>query len=330
MTSAIEDLTLSAPEDELPHPPRPEIPLWSENYAFVCFDGTAGVGLFTHIGRAPHNPDLWRGTTVAYLPDGELLVSKTVGLSTDAAIPATGALSVSCERPFERWRLRHHGPALRTSSAAAARGLVVGGAIESLDYDVTFERLHPVWDLTDWMREQQWGHAHVEQAGTFRGAVSANGRTYDLDGTGFRDHTLGPRNFANLNRTCWAHAEFPSGRVFCALRIWSPTDDVVLNQGFVFDQGEMHDATPGEMPTVTTPSGEPRKFTIELDDRAARIEGEVIHSTAFMLDEPNDLVIGTDPSRAATKVIVETPCRFTWDGETGFGWLERSRRIDQL
>jgi hypothetical protein len=29
-------------------------------------------------------------------------------------------------------------------------------------------------------------------------------------------------------------------------------------------------------------------------------------------------------------VIVEAPCRFSWDGEIGFGWLERSRRIDQL
>jgi hypothetical protein len=330
MSTSIEDLTLRAPEDELPHPPRRDVPLWSENYAFVCFDGAAGVGLFIHIGRAPHNPDLWRGTTVAYLPDGELLVSKTLGLSTSPAIPGTSALTATCEQPLERWRLRHDGPALRTSSAAAANGLIVGGPIESLAYDVTFEHLHPIWDLSDWMRQQQWGHAHVEQAGTFRGTVNANGRTHKLAGTGFRDHTLGPRNFGNLNRTCWAHAEFPSGRVFCALRIWSPDDQVVLNQGFVFDHGHMHEATPGEMPTVVTASGDPHKFAVELDERAVRIEGEVIHSTAFMLDEPNDLLIGSDPSRAATKVIVETPCRFTWDGEAGFGWLERSRRIDQL
>jgi hypothetical protein len=51
---------------------------------------------------------------------------------------------------------------------------------------------------------------------------------------------------------------------------------------------------------------------------------------AFMLDEPNDLLLGTDLSRPTTKVIVEAPCRYTWDAEQGYGWLERSRRIDQL
>jgi hypothetical protein len=49
-----------------------------------------------------------------------------------------------------------------------------------------------------------------------------------------------------------------------------------------------------------------------------------------MLDEPNDLLLGTDPTRTTTKVIVEAPCRYVWDGEVGHGWLERSRRIDQL
>ena len=30
MSTSIEDPTLRPPEDELPHPPRPDIPLWSE------------------------------------------------------------------------------------------------------------------------------------------------------------------------------------------------------------------------------------------------------------------------------------------------------------
>ena len=323
-------LSLSAPEDERPHPPRPDVPLWSENYAFVCYDATAEVGVFVHIGRVAHNPDFWRGTTAALLPGGRLAISKTVGLSPDSALASSGDLTIACEEPFERWRLTHDGLALRGDRFAAAAGLVASSAIEPLTYALTFERMCPVWDLTDWMRTQEWGHAHIEQAGRFAGTVSVGEETFRLDCTGFRDHTLGPRNFANLNRTCWAHAEFPSGRVFCALRIWSPDDHVVLNQGFVSDGDELRLVEPEAMPTITSATGDPETFAVTFSDEPGSIEGAVLHSLPFMLDEPNDLLLGNDPTRPATKVIVEAPCRYVWDGEVGYGWLERSRRIDQL
>jgi hypothetical protein len=327
MTSVATEISLSAPDDELPHAIRPDVPLWSENYAFVGYAPDPGIGLFVHIGRAPHNPDLWRGTTVVMEPDGGLLVSKSLGLRDEHG-PGNTILAGECLEPFKRWTVRHAGRAQRSTRALAAHGLITGGRTASLEYSVTFDDLHPVWDLTDWMREQAWGHAHVEQGGTLRGTITIDGRTTAFDGTGFRDHTLGPRNFASLNRTCWAHAEFPSGRVFCALRIWSPDDQVVLNQGFTWTAGEMALLEPGAMPTITSSDGAPHSFAVELGD--TEITGEVLHSMAFMLDEPNDLLLGTDLSRPTTKVIVEAPCRYAWDGEHGYGWLERSRRIDQL
>lgn len=327
--SALE-LSLSAPEDERPHPPRADVPLWSENYAFVCFDPVCEAGVFIHVGRLPHNPDLWRGTTVALLPGGELSISKSVGLSPDPQLASSGALSLECVEPFERWLLRHEGLAMRSDSESAAAALVVDRPVERLAYELAFEQISPVWDLTDWMRAQQWGHAHIEQAGRFKGRLLAGERSFDLDCTGFRDHTLGPRNFANLNRTCWAHAEFPSGRVFCALRIWSPEDEVVLNRGFAYEDGRMRELDPGEMPTLTGSDASPRDFEVTLGDGEVSISGEVLHALPFMLDEPNDLLAGTDPSRTKTKVIVEAPSRFDWDGEVGYGWLERSRRVDQL
>jgi hypothetical protein len=328
------DLTLSAPDDELPHPIRPDVPLWSENYAFVCYDAAAQVGVFTHIGRLAHNPDFWRGTTAALLPGGRLLISKTVGLPAEPEVPSSGPLAIRCEEPFSRWLLTHDAPAIESDSTSAGHALVAAGAIEPLAYELTFEQIAPVWDLTDWMRAQAWGHAHIEQAGRFHGTVRAGADTYALDCTGFRDHTLGPRNFASLNRTCWAHAEFPSGRAFCALRIWSPDDAVVLDQGFVYDPetaaDELQLLTPKAMPTLHSSAGAPGTFTVSFHDRDDAIEGEVLHTLPFMLEEPNDLLAGTDPTRPQTKVIVEAPCRYTWNGETGYGWLERSRRIDQL
>ncbi|MEA2168674.1 MAG: hypothetical protein QOF76_1974 [Solirubrobacteraceae bacterium] len=327
MSATADDLTLSQADDEYPHPTR-DTPLWSENYAWVSYDATSQIGLFIHIGRAPHNPSLWRGTTVALLPGGEHLVSKTLGAGVDPRQPGNTTLHGECEEPTVRWRLRHDGPALRTTRDAVSTRLVHDGEPATLTYDVTFEQLHPVWDLTDWMREQAWGHAHIEQGGTLKGTVTVDGVEHRYDAVGIRDHTLGPRNFASLNRTCWAFAAFPSGRVACALRVWSPDDDVVLDKGYVYVDGEMRFSEPGELPTVTSADGAPHDFHIEVGGE--RITGEVQTSTAFMLEEPNDLLVGTDPGREDMKVIVEAPCKYTWGDEVGHGWLERSRRIDQL
>jgi hypothetical protein len=328
MSTLAADLSLSAPEDEYPHPIRPEIPLWSENYAFVGYDPAGELGLFAHYGRAPHNPDLWRCVTAIMERDGGLVVSKSAGFPADPQQPGTGAQHCECDQPFKRWTLRHSGLAQRATRSQASRSLISGGATVAVDYAITFDDLHPIWDITDWMREQSWGHAHIEQGGTFRGTVTIDGQSTTFDGTGFRDHTLGPRNFASLNRTCWAHAEFPSGRVFCALRVWSPDDRVVMNQGFTWADNQLTLIEPGEMPTIHTPDGAPHNFDVGIPGH--QISGQVLHSIAFMLDEPNDLLLGADLTRPSTKVIVEAPCRYTWDGEVGHGWLERSRRIDQL
>jgi hypothetical protein len=63
---------------------------------------------------------------------------------------------------------------------------------------------------------------------------------------------------------------------------------------------------------------------------AIGITGEVVHSTAFMMSELNDLAVGTDHGRPGTKVIVEAPTRYEWDGEVGWGWVERSRVLGDI
>jgi len=172
MSATLDDLTLHAPQDEHPHPVRPEVPLWSENYAFVAYSPGAEVGLFVHLGRAPYNPDLWRGTAVALLPRGELAVTKSLGLARDPSAPASGPLSAFCERPLERWSLRHHGPAMRTSRAAASSALVVGAEPDHLEFEISFDALHP----TSSRRERSAARSPLARSGT-RSRAPGSGTT---------------------------------------------------------------------------------------------------------------------------------------------------------
>ncbi|HEY1974115.1 MAG TPA: hypothetical protein VGH89_39620, partial [Pseudonocardia sp.] len=304
---------------------------WVENYAWVCYDPTAQVGFMAHLGRAPFEPDLWRGTAVAFLPGGELAIAKAVGRPAEPEQAGNGQLSLSCAEPFQRWRIGFEGAGRRTSRAEVASRLVPDNNLALLRADLEFTALCPVWDLGAAMGNQDWGHAHHEQAGRYRGTLTVADRDYRIDCTGFRDHTTGPRDFGHLRRTFWAHGEFPSGRVFCVLRIWDPADNVSLNQGFIYDGQRLIPAVPTELPTLTAPDGSPHRFSLHAQaPDPIEITGEVVHSTAFMLHEPNDLAVGTDLAGDNTKVIVEAPTRYVWDGEEGWGWLERSRRINEL
>lgn len=324
-------LSPTDPADELPHTPPRDVPLWTENYAWVCYDPAVGVGVMAHLGRTPFDPRLWRGTAVAFLPGGGLRAARTVGRPAAPEIAGNGALALTCVRPFERWNLRFDGAARPTDRADVARRLVPDIDLELLRLDLDFQALAPVWDLGAAMGNQDWGHAHHEQAGRYTGTVTTGADTHTLDCTGFRDHTTGPRDFGRFRRTFWSHGEFPSGRVFCVLRIWDEQDNVSLNQGFVYDGTRLRPAVPGELPTLTDPDGSPHRVTVCFDaDGPVEITGEVVHSTAFALHEPNDLAIGTDHARPGTKVIVEAPTRYEWDGEVGWGWLERSRVLGEI
>jgi hypothetical protein len=53
-------------------------PLWSENYAWTCYDPASRAGVLLHLGRMPHQRHLLRSTVVAYLPEGRLAVWKAV------------------------------------------------------------------------------------------------------------------------------------------------------------------------------------------------------------------------------------------------------------
>jgi len=67
------------PAEDLTHKVPGDVALWSENYFFQCYDPAAQVGIWTHLGRTPHDPAIWRALVTVYLPGGALLVSKTYG-----------------------------------------------------------------------------------------------------------------------------------------------------------------------------------------------------------------------------------------------------------
>jgi hypothetical protein len=183
------------------------------------------------------------------------------------------------------------------------------------------------------MSGQSWALTHYEQAGRIVGWLRCGSATYELTGTGMRDHSHGPRHFGHFRRGSWTHAEFPGGRVFAALRMWSNDDEVALNRAFICSDGKLREATPIDVPTLEGPLGDPGGVVVRLDDGdngMAEIEVEVLNAKTMTLAEPNEILYGVDAADPGIKIINEAVVRCRWDGEEGWGLCERSRRIEDL
>ena len=324
------------PVEDYTHAIPGDVELWSENYFFQCYDPRQEVGIWTHLGRTPHDPTMWRALITVFLPDRSLLVSKTYGRGPAVpgeSGPSNGTLSFRCDDPLLTWMIAADAMSRPTTLGSLAAGLLADGEVVPVEFEYRFEAMTPMWDLgaAD-MSGQSWALTHYEQAGRIAGRLRAGERTWQITGTGMRDHSHGPRNFAHFRRGSWVHAEFPSGRVFAALRMWTNDDNVALNRAFISEDGKLREVTPIEMPTLETPHSDPRSISVRIDDggREAVIEVEVINAKTMTLAEPNEILFGVDRIDPRIKIINEAIVRCRWDGEEGYGLCERSRRVEDL
>jgi hypothetical protein len=300
------------------HTPPAEVPLWSENFAWTGFDASTGAGVFLHLGRSPAGPDLWRSVVVAYLPGESLVVSKTVAPSPGGI--SNGPLSMTCVEPMQRWGLRYRGVGQPTTRAELAGARLVDGDVVGLEIDLRFDARAPIWDLG---AMHSLAEAHYEQHGRLTGTITVAGTIYPVDGSGYRDHSTGPRDMAGLGSHVWTHAVFPSGRAFSALRVQAPDGRLALSAGAILERGLLSSAAPESAPPIEDAGGNPVRGTITFPGHSP-ISVEVLHGVTLTLGHPNDFFFGFDPA-LGRQVLTDCPARFEWDGEVTTGWLERSR-----
>ena len=121
------------------------------------------------------------------------------------------------------------------------------------------------------------------------------------------------------------NGRFPSGRGFGLLRYRATKDQPERGRGFVYINGVFHDADVVAWPHLdeAVPGGE--RLTIELHAgrHKAVITAETIAS-AFVTPAPEGRKYGAHAGDEPGTVISPAFARYQWDGETGYGGLERS------
>jgi hypothetical protein len=197
--------------------------------------------------------------------------------------------------------------------------------------DLTFEPSTPPWGFGQGMDTETWADVHYEHAGVFGGTLRYGGRTVSLAGTGYRDHSTGPRDVGPMLSHTWVHGEFARGRGFQVFAAHTRPDQRFAS-AYVALGEELRPAEVRSVPGWQGRDGDPGSFVVSLETEngPAQITGRTLpqryHWSALI---PWEFAFGADLDTAdgpgAAWPVLETMVALEWDGEPGYGLLEVTR-----
>jgi len=321
--------TETAPKDT--HPDldliRREIPEgkpdWTENTCFSMHDPETGICLYGHLGRMQPDRTIWEGLSLIFLPDGDMLVNRSLGVSLAEA--KNREYHYAPLTPLKTWQYHFDGVAQRVRSEDLRTRPVADEPYEAASYKLTFEAVQPVFNMhhSDLNSEGM----HLEHGGIFSGDFIIGGKTISVKAPGYRDHSVSRRTFTTLDTETWAHCTFPSGRVFSMLQV--SRGDRHFHKGQVFRNGTMQEIEPLDLPELTDSSGSPHEGSLHLQagEEVIEIRYETVQHRflPFNLLRPVGMRPGLNLSNPEDMAVVQCPTIYRWDDEIGYGWLERAR-----
>ena len=279
------------------------------------------------------------------LAGGRLLLIFEPGKAHDPKGPdgkprvlGAGPLSFEMVQPFVHWRMRLQGGAaiaMTVEEQIAGKRPSFGERVPvELDVDLRsavppFENGTLRAEAAKVLAEQEegalMGGPRFEQLFRATGTLTVNGKRHALNGGGLRIRRQGIRRLARFWGHAWQSAVFPSGKAFGHL-VYPPRTDgkPTYNEGYVFDgDGALVAARVVEAPWLRRmqPRGEDVSVVLETKRGVVRIQGETQLSAfhAIPVTESSDLPI-----------LHQSIVRYTWDGESANGMLERSSLPDQV
>ncbi|CAG0990689.1 hypothetical protein MYXO_02382 [Myxococcaceae bacterium] len=225
------------PSDEFMHANTGE-PNYNESMYFNFFDVSQRRGGFVRLGNRP-NEGHAEMTICLYEPDASVLFNfKRAEIADNSAFDAGGA-RFAVETPFERLAISYHGKACRL-----ARPLEMsdpGAAFKNnpfvaVDLDLAIKGVGPMFGGervgAASSHEMEFAKGHYEQHHRATGSIEIEGRRYEFDGLGLRDHSWGPRSWQAPAWYRWLTANFGDDFGFMA-SIVASKDGSETRSGFV-------------------------------------------------------------------------------------------------
>ena len=282
---------LVTPEMDRRHTPDTDAAAWNESWYFNFYDPIADVGGYLRIGLLPNARvgNMWfalfAGGEEVYnrsrmdrpLPGGDI----ETGLTLDG-------LSIRAERLLERYRLR-------------------------FDDDYTGVHLDLIWSAVHPAYNNSLRHLHLEQGARFEGTLKLRNRSWNLSGTGFRDHATGKRDWEAMGSHELIWPVFDDGTAAGLVRVRHRKG--IVDASWEWDGSVFHQPIIAEMTVQSDDRGIPTGVLAILatpSGTRTRIDGSVVSACNIFFDGYR---------------LQECMARFTDEfGRVGYGLLEVGRR----
>jgi len=243
-----------------------------------------------------------------------------------------GPLSFELIKPFEHWKMRLDGELLENTVAQQISGVPpteqrsvpvaaeidITGAVPPWENGALLPEAKRVLDEQD--EGALMGGPRFEQLSRATGTVRIGEREFTIDGGALRVRRQGVRRLGTFRGHAWQSALFPDGRGFGYI-VYPPREDDLptYNEGYTFDgDGELIPAWVVEAPWLRRlrPSDEDVSVVLETADGTTEIHGVSVVS--------NFMVMGGVGDHPDFPVLQQAVVRYTWDGQTANGMMERS------
>lgn len=234
------------PEDEYTHAPG-ETSNYNESMYFNVFDPARMTGGWFRIGNRP-NEGYAEVSVCIYLPGGQVgFAFARPEISGNAALDA-GGLKIDVVEPFKRLKVSYSGKVLlldRPFEMADPRQAYRDNPSVPCTVELDYEGVSPMYGgevvRADGSSlpidpEKSFSKAHYEQHCAASGAITVDGRRYEISGFGLRDKSWGPRYWQAIDWYRWCPMNF--GRDFgMMLSVIGDGQGGVRQGGMVFRDG---------------------------------------------------------------------------------------------
>jgi hypothetical protein len=265
-------------------------------------------------------------------------VHEPIGTDGRARVLGAGPLSFELVEPFRHWRVRLDGLAVQSTVEDQIAGIQPSPEPSApVHIEIDIRSAVPPWENGALLPEAKrvldeqdegalMGGPRFEQLSRATGHVRVDGLEREIDGAALRIRRQGIRRLGTFRGHAWQSALFPSGRGFGYI-VYPPRDDglATYNEGYVFEgDGELIPARVVDAPWLRRlqPEGEDVSVRIETVNGKTRIEGTSIMS--------NFMVMGGVGANPDFPVLQQALVRYTWDGESANGMMERSTPGGQI
>ncbi|MFI9408609.1 DUF7065 domain-containing protein [Nocardia gamkensis] len=311
------------PEDDYTHPVGTELD-FNESMYFHFHDPKNRISGFVRLANRP-NEGKGERTVCLYLPDGRVAFGFARHETTTNKKMAGEGLEFCVDTPFTRLRATFTGDVnlLDDPEVLSEPRNLAGTSRVRCDVELAFARLSEPFERSFDGDGPAFAPNHYEQFMAATGSITVAGDSFEVTGTGLRDHSWGPRSWQAPWFYRWLHG---SNATFGFMGAYFGTQHgAPLTGGFVWDGEKVHHCVEVRVSTERSDDHLPRRISLELvadGDKNWRFIGNV-DVTVPLRHRKRDFVGADQVTR-----ILEGQTR--WIAEDGTELFGMSEYLDQI